>query len=74
MQNYELPDELMKVLHTKLMENKVKNLFEVQEIARTTKYGPHSVLLDVGSGLGHQLNLFNKMENLEFKSKKVGMQ
>ena len=59
--NKELFDEFYVPVYNQLMENKVKNLFEVQEIARTTKFGPHSVLLDIGSGLGHQLNLFNKM-------------
>ena len=47
--------------YDQLMNNKVKNLFEVKEIARTTKFNKHSVLLDIGSGLGHHVNLFNRM-------------
>jgi len=59
--NEDIFDEFYVPIYDQLMENKVKNVFEVKEISRTTKFSPHSSLLDIGSGLGHQVNLFNKM-------------
>jgi len=54
-------DDFYVPVYDQLMNNKVKNLFEVKEIARTTKFNKHSVLLDIGSGLGHHVGLFNKL-------------
>jgi len=54
-------DDFYVPIYDQLMKNKVKNLFEVKEIARTTKFNKHSVLLDIGSGLGHHVDLFNKI-------------
>ena len=59
--NDDIFDDFYVPVYDQLMKNKVKNLFEVKEIARTTKYNKHSVLLDIGSGLGHHVNLFNRM-------------
>ena len=51
--NDKIFDDFYVPVYDQLMNNKVKNLFEVKEIARTTKFNKHSVLLDIGSGLGH---------------------
>ena len=59
--NDDIFDDFYVPVYDQLMNNKVKNLFEVKEIARTTKFNKHSVLLDIGSGLGHHVNLFNRM-------------
>ena len=59
--NDKIFDDFYVPVYDQLMNNKVKNLFEVKEIARTTKFNKHSVLLDIGSGLGHHVNLFNKL-------------
>ena len=59
--NDDIFDDFYVPVYDQLMNNKAKNLFEVKEIARTTKFNKHSVLLDIGSGLGHHVNLFNRM-------------
>lgn len=59
--NDKIFDDFYVPVYDQLMNNKVKNLFEVKEIARTTKFNKHSVLLDIGSGLGHHVGLFNKL-------------
>jgi SAM-dependent methyltransferase len=59
--NEDIFDEFYVPVYNQLMDNKIKNIFEVKEIARTTKFDPHSVLLDIGSGLGHHVHLFNKI-------------
>ena len=59
--NNNIFDEFYVDIYDKLMQNEVKNRFEAKEIARTTDLDPHSVILDIGSGVGHHVNLFNKM-------------
>ena len=59
--NEDIFDDFYVPIYDQLMKNKAKNLFEVKEIARTTKFNKHSTLLDIGSGMGHQVHLFNKM-------------
>jgi len=59
--NEDIFDDFYVPVYDQLMKNKAKNLFEVKEIARTTKFNKHSALLDIGSGLGHHVDLFNQM-------------
>lgn len=59
--NKDLFDDFYVPIYDQLMKNKVKNVFETKEIKRTTKINKHSLLLDIGSGLGHHVNIFNQM-------------
>ncbi len=43
------------------MGNRIKDRFECDEIAKATKLNNHSTLLDIGSGIGKQVDIFDKM-------------
>ena len=58
--NGDLYDDFYTTIYDDLVYSSIKNDFEVGEIIRNTKPTKESILLDIGSGTGHHLNLFNK--------------
>ena len=58
--NIDLYDDFYATIYDDLVYSAIKNDFEVEEIIRNTKPTTESILLDIGSGTGHHLNLFNK--------------
>ena len=59
--NDELYDDFYSNLYDKLMLDKRKNDYEIDEIVNNTKCNNTSLLLDVGSGIGHHVNDFSKL-------------
>ena len=58
--NAGLYDNFYATIYDDLVYSAIKNDFEVGEIIRNTEPTKESILLDIGSGTGHHLNLFNK--------------
>lgn len=56
----EVYDDFYCSIYDELVYDNVKNNYEVGELIRTTKMEPkQSIILDVGSGSGHHVNMFN---------------
>lgn len=54
-------DNFYSDIYDELVYDSVKNNYEVGEIIRTTKMSPKkSIILDIGAGTGHHMNLFKK--------------
>ena len=56
----ELYDEFYSELYDELILDKIKNKFELKSILNKTEINENSKLLDVGSGTGEMVHLFNK--------------
>ena len=56
----EVYDDFYVSLYDSLVFSNVKNKFEVGEIINATKPAAESILLDIGSGTGHHVDLFTK--------------
>jgi len=54
----EIYDGFYANIYDDLVYNKLKNEYEIGSIINSTKPTSHSILLDIGSGTGHHLNLF----------------
>lgn len=52
-------DDFYVNMYDDLVYNELKNKYEVGEIINSTEPTSHSILLDIGSGTGHHLNMFN---------------
>ena len=59
--NDKIYDDFYSKIYDKLVYDDNKNIFEVKEIVKNTKPSKNTYILDVGSGTGHHVNLFNKM-------------
>ena len=79
--NSNLYDNFYSNIYDKLVYSKFKNSFEVGQIINSTKPNEHSYILDIGSGTGHHVNLFqekniqvigldNSEEMIQFAQKK----
>jgi ubiquinone/menaquinone biosynthesis C-methylase UbiE len=58
--NDDLYDNFYSKVYDKLMLDDRKNNYEVEEIMNNVKSNSSSILLDIGSGRGHQANKFKK--------------
>ena len=54
-------DDFYVDVYDELMGNRAKEMFECNEIAKVTKINTHSSILDIGSGIGNHVNIFDKM-------------
>ena len=57
----EVYDNFYANIYDNLLYNKIKNKFEVESIVNISKPTSQSVILDVGSGTGHHVNMFSKL-------------
>lgn len=58
--NSNLYDDFYSNIYDKLVYSKLKNNFEVGRIINYTSPNEHSYILDIGSGTGHHVNLFQE--------------
>lgn len=58
--NSNLYDDFYSNIYDKLVYSQIKNNFEVGQIINSTQPNQHSYILDIGSGTGHHVNLFQE--------------
>ncbi len=59
--NDQIYDDFYSKIYDKLVYDDNKNMFEIKELVKNTSPSKNTYILDVGSGTGHHVNLFNKM-------------
>ena len=60
--NDNIYDEFYCDIYDRLVYYKVKTTYETEQIVNSTKANEQSILLDIGSGTGHHVNLFQQKQ------------